>query len=459
MKQSFCALALAVPFLALPLAGCTNTVAGGGGGGPDGSVVAPVKIPDCTGACVVNYSCPAGMPTTIFGTVNIPSGNLPLYNAKVYIPTGDVVPPPPQSGATCERCDALPDQFAATTDFNGNFKLQNVPSGDNIPLIVRVGKWRRVIHIPTVKECGTTQLDPDQTRLPKNQTEGNIPRIALSTGNQDALECILRSGKLGLDDSEFTRETGNGRVNLYAGATGANKYSATLGGQNFTAAQMTPTPSWWDTAANMNKYDIIMLSCEGAQHMEVKSLAALQNLESYINQGGRVFASHWHNGWMQNAVAPQKIQNIATFKANASLGPITAKINTGFAKGKALSDWLVLPQVWGMGTPPPSGDLPVAGGQNTVMSLTQGLSQLWVSTPANDVQYISFNAPIGGTPDMQCGQMVFTDLHVSSGIGGDSSAQATPFPNGCTATSLSPQEKALIFMLFDLTNCLTPQIG
>jgi hypothetical protein len=162
---------------------------------------------------------------------------------------------------------------------------------------------------------------------------------------------------------------------------------------------------------------------------------------------------------MQNAVAPQKIQSIASFKANASLGPITAKINTGFAKGKALADWLVLPQVWGTGTPPPSGDLPVAGGQNTVMSLTQGLSQLWVSSAAGDLQYISFNAPIGTAPDMQCGQMVFTDLHVSSGIGGDSSSQATPFPNGCTATALSPQEKALIFMLFDLTNCLTPQIG
>lgn len=67
-------------------------------------------------------------------------------------------------------------------------------------------------------------------------------------------------------------------------------------------------------------------------------------------------------------------------------------------------------------------------------------------------------APIASSTE-QCGQRVSTDLHVSSGTGGDSSPNGGPFPTSCTAGSLSAQEKALIFMLFDLTNCLQPVIG
>ena len=434
---------------------------GGGGGGSGGGSGGPPKIPGCVGSCVVKTDCPAAMgPTTVTGTVTIPAGTLPLYNAKVYIPTGDAIPDPPPSGASCDRCDAFNETFSTTTDINGQFTLSNIPSGQNVPLIIRVGKWRRVITIPTVAECATTALDPTQTRLPRNQSEGNIPRIALSTGSADALECILRKDKLGLDDSEFTPESGTGRVNLYAGDNGANKYVATLnGGANFTAAQKVPAASWWDDPANWNKYDIVLLSCEGAQHMEVKSATALQNLEAYIGAGGRVFASHWHNGWIANAMPPQLIQTVATFPNSGNLGSITAKINTGFTKGAALADWLILPAVWGAGAPPPRGDLPVDGAKNTVGTIDAALTQRWVDTDKMVPQYFSFNAPIGATADAQCGQMVFTDLHVSSGTGGDSSSAGTPFPNGCTATSLSPQEKALIFLLFDLTNCLTPPIG
>jgi hypothetical protein len=57
--------------------------------------------------------------------------------------------------------------------------------------------------------------------------------------------------------------------------------------------------------------------------------------------------------------------------------------------------------------------------------------------------------------------MVFTDLHISGGGSApyDSSPSGGTFPTSCSSTTLSPQEKALIFMLFDLTNCLTPIVG
>lgn len=460
--------------LGLPLLvglGCNNSSIGGeglddAGVGEDFSS-APPSIPGCTGACVVKTDCPSSMgPTTLTGTVTIPSGLLPLYNAKVYIPSGTSLPPPPVSGATCDRCDAASAEIASTTtDINGNFVLTNVPSGENIPLIIKVGKWRKVVTLPAITDCTTTKLAAADTRLPRNQNEGNIPRIALSVGSADAMECILRNKKLGLDDSEFTTEKGNGRVNLYAGANGVTKFAANLnGGAAFTSIAPSPAKNWWDDMANWTKYDIVMLSCEGNELMTYKSAQALQNLESYLNMGGRVFASHFHYGWIKNADATkQQIQKVVTaWNPTAGPDPVTDTVDTTTAKGAALADWLMLPAVAGSTT---RGRLQVGGARYSVASIDPKLTQRWVYYTPNTgnpiPQYFSFNAPVGAQASAQCGQMVFTDLHISGGGTApyDSSPNGGTFPTSCSSTTMSPQEKALIFMLFDLTNCLTPIVG
>ena len=433
-------------------------------GNMDPGTFMPVTVPGCTGTCGIRTDCPTDQgPTTLTGVVNIPAGNLPLYNARVYIPSGDM-PAAPVSGASCDRCDSVPPAAAfTTTGIDGTFTLTDVPVGENIPLIISVGKWRRVVTLPPITACTKTALDVSQTRLPRNQSEGNIPKIALTTGGADAMECLLRSSKLGLDDSEFTLPTGSGRVNFYSGSgnpgPATTRYQAGFNGS--TAAVSLPTANpWWDQLSNLQKNDILILSCEGAQFDNTKSASAKTALQGYLDKGGRVFASHWHNDWLQNGTTALK--SVATFTAYNGPDPSTETIDTspGFTKGQALADWMMLPSVMGSTV---RGQLTVNGARYTLNTIAPKITQRWVyyqpQTGPALPQYFSFNAPVGADSTLQCGQMVFTDLHVTSGGTGNVDSGGPDFPGGCQAGALSAQEKALIFMLFDLTNCLAPPIG
>ncbi|MBC8132133.1 MAG: carboxypeptidase regulatory-like domain-containing protein, partial [Deltaproteobacteria bacterium] len=131
-------------------------------------------------------------------------------------------------------------------------------------------------------------------------------------------------------------------------------------------------------------------------------------------------------------------------------------IDVSFPKGQALSEWLV-----NVGASPMPGQLAIRGAKLTVEAVL-GTSQRWIyNTVPTSVQYFSFGAPVE-MPTAQCGKVVFSDLHVSQGSGAatdDDSDRNLPFPTGCRTTDLSPQEKALLFMLFDLSACIIPGIG
>lgn len=377
-----------------------------------------------------------GKTTSISGIVYDPAGKNPLYNVVVYVNNAPLTAI--THGATCDKCGSTLSGnplVATLTDAAGHFSLANVPVQDGLSLVMQVGKWRRVIKIPTVTLCGDTAItDINQSRLARRPAEfdpmDDIPQIAMTTGGADPLECLPR--KIGIDDGQFTTNAGTGRVHMYQGAGG----SQLKGGS-------PPVQPFWTSSTNLQKYDIVMLGCEGGTHQENKGPTAMQAMYDYAEMGGRLFGSHFHYVWLESGV--KEFPTTATFNHTDMPDPINGTIDTSFPKGQAFSDWM--------------GNVKALNGKDQfeinqprhdVDSVNMKTSVRWVyNTPENAVLYYSFNTPVPLPPDQQCGKVVYSDLHVSSGdkTGGT-------FPNNCTTTNLSPQEKALEFMLFDLSSCI-----
>jgi len=97
---------------------------------------------------------------------------------------------------------------------------------------------------------------------------------------------------------------------------------------------------------------------------------------------------------------------------------------------------------------------------------TTSLSQKWISgprptgsNPPNITEHMTFNTPLNPPLDdmgqpIQCGKVVFSDFHVSTNTLKTGAGAPTTFPGICKTDTISAQEKALIFMLFDLSSCI-----
>jgi hypothetical protein len=424
---------------------------------------------ECVGLECNIVKCSAqGKPsTTITGTVFAPNGTLPLYGINVYVantPLG-----PPVDGAVCDRCnDALPGYplSLTKTDENGKFKLVDVPSGQNIPVVIQTGKWRRTIMVPQVSECADNALAAAETRLPRNSMEGYMPRIAISTGSADALECLVR--KLGIDDSELTTDAGPGHLHLFAdrdagGGQGANQFKSGFSGGS---GMFSNSKTLWNDLGSLKRYDIVILSCEGGQHPETKSQAALDALKGYADFGGRVFLSHWHNIWLEGSTqgggnqAPNVwsgANGVATWNNSGttfSTPPDTIdEMNN--PKGSSFATWML-----NVGGSPQRGQVPIEAntGKQTCTAVATPKVERWVFWPNNGMQYpqmFQFTTPYEADPGNRCGKVVFSDMHVS---GDSKSISTTPFPDSCSSNPLTPQEKALAFMFFDIASCVQPPI-
>ena len=482
--------------------GCGGTLHCGDcpGSGTCTANICPVQ--SCGAMCAAQVKCATGS-TGITGTVYDPAGKVPLYNVIVYVPDAPLANI--ATGASCDTCSASVSGkpiTTALTDSSGNFTLDNVPVGIDFPLVMQVGKWRRQVTIKAseVSQCTSKAIaDPSsgqarRLRLPRNQAEGSIPKMAITAGDADRLQCLFT--RMGIDTAEFTNPDGKGAINIYNDNYDENGKASYDNGTTWPSAF-----PFWSTFTTMMKYDVILMACGASQTRyngnkkpadgtdpsasgNVLTDAMKLNMVQYLARGGRTFAEHYHIGWLKAypplkdivkypcvaggtdnpcSIAPDghaPFGDVATWvedSSDDSLGDITATIDQSFPKGQAFASWLQA-----VGGTTTKGTIQLGSDvKPTAITTIQPPSQQWIyqATPSSYVHYFTFNAPTTAAPAAQCGRFVFTGLHVASAVvsGADADTKDATFPTGCKTTrDLSAPEKALEFMMFDLVSCLMP---
>lgn len=388
----------------------------------------------CTGWQCKQQDCPGGGETTLTGTVYAPNGTLPLYNAIVYVPNTD--PDPLTVGVSCDTCGAVTGQpvVTALTGSDGTFTLHNMPVGTDVPLVIQIGKWRRQVKIPTVTACQENKVtDHDLTRLPKNQQEGNMPHIALTTGGCDNLGCMLP--KVGIDPAEFgnMNDGPSKAVHVFNGSGGEGPASA-------PAAMKL-----WGDSSVVNSYDMMILSCECQEALSSKggnkNAAPFGIITDYLKAGGRIFTTDFMYTWYRYS-PDGDLAGATNIRGGAPSGGDPMTVNTGFPKGQALSDWLNTVGV-------PGGKITPDAMFSNIVSVDATRTQDWADSPSpNGPRVFTVNVPVGVPAAQQCGKGVHIDAHVNNTDKVDQT-----YPASCN-TPLNPAEHLLAFFFFDLASCI-----
>ena len=407
----------------------------------------PAPPPDAPQACTnlqcQQRMCPGNTSTTVSGTVYAPNGKLPLYNVAVYVPNAPLEPLSP--GMTCDRCGTLASGrpiASALSDHQGKFRITNVPVGKDIPLVIQVGKWRRKVTVPEVKPCQDNPLtDPQLTRLPRNRSEGDLPRVALTTGRCDQLTCMIP--KLGLDPAEVGVAGQDRAFTFYSGADGD-----TTGGPS----GMMPATTLWNSFDQLSRYSLVLFSCPCTEARAARGPPALDAVTRYLNAGGRVFGSHFEYVWLRYSPDPG-LAGAFTIQAG-DLGAPPVVLDTSFPKGKALADWMKF-----LDPGLQYGHIPSMAILDDISS-ARAPAQVWARSPGfgtasgTSPRFVTINTPATAPMAQQCGRMALLDVHVTAdGMGGAPNRNPPPYPMACGG-ELTKSEHALAFLLFDLAACI-----
>lgn len=421
----------------------------------------PFDAPSCIGLACFVANCAGGTETVVSGRVTAPNGRDPIREALVYVPeSGAAEEFPPK--VSCEVCNSPVGGrpvAITTTDVDGSFELRRVPVTRSTPIVIQKGRWRKVINL-NVGRCEQQGLTAEETRLPKDRSEGILPRMAVAIGEWDAIECVLR--KIGVQDTEFSGPGTSSSIHLYDNAKPGG--AGAPGGANIGSLVRDLN--------RMLEYNIIFLNCSDVDYAQslLSDPAVIKNLAEYVRRGGRLYVTDWSYNFIQQVpefspficfnddkpctvTTPHGFHQATGVGRTGSQTTFYADINQRFAGGKALAQWVgYLP------TPIRGGrvriDDPVASYvliRQLAQDQTRHPATTWLSADlASAVRpvTVSFDYPPG---EAACGRVLYSTYHTR-----EHEDHSAPFPRYCPAGSMTGQEHVLEYLIFELGSCIQP---
>lgn len=390
-------------------AGGGGTVAGGAGGG--------TSAPDSFFA-----QC-SGVATTLTGTALAPNGTDPISAAEIAV--WDHAPTPFPRGVLCDACGALGSEQplqSVVSGADGKFTLNLDPVKKQATffLTVRKARFRKVSAAVAITACGSVALTVAQTSLPKTSAEGDVPKIAISSGNRDHLEKVITA--MGVTDYDCFK-------GLPAGST-----------TDTCTAGRTLGQLMGDLNA-LKGYGLIFISCAPADTYAPTSGSdtTAQNLRAWVELGGKLVVTDASYDFVEqtfpDAIAfsgPTAAVGTPQPLNGAEVGTAAATV-TGIVSDVGLAAWLRL--------------FPLAINASDQVAL-QGFLSKWAvqkTVGTGTTSIVHGTAPFsGGSSDVPltsrfevkgCGRVIYSSYHTDTG------------------TALLPQERILEYLMFEVADC------
>jgi hypothetical protein len=341
---------------------------------------------------------------TISGFTYAPNGTLKLANTLVYVT--DLDPAPIPEGTYCDKCITIPKGDFVFSGADGSFKISKRISAGEHKLVVQKGQFRRVRKF-TVTDKGDIVIPQVDSTLPgKTDTAmgDTIPTMAVIKGttHYDHIENSLE--KLGVKDVKVLSDRG-----------------------------LAGNPS------ELKKYQVVFFPCSDQADARSAVSANRMGLRDFVESGGKLYVTDYAYEWLR-----QPFGSYLSWKGEGPTLGTAAGIDGEYdGPGKpvdpGLRDWLTA-----------IGETSITlKGNWTKISSTNALPgpdekgmqvmltpKVWMNVTDPDD---GIERPATVSFQQGCGRALFSSYHTEGDLGG--------------GTSLIAQEKALLYILLEVTAC------